>query len=144
MRPTPHLDKLNAALVNALASADDKALLTEAKAAYEAWIAKTEALKATGAARIAEMVGLLNAYKDKLEVELISKRGSRFIKRQKGQLKLDSSVIEEFLPLLIRPEIINGLSHTRFSRPTESIHVPRFHAAQLLWPWRSTGYCSKG
>jgi len=42
------------------------------------------------------MTELLNNYKDFLEVDLITRRGSAFIKRQKGQLKLDNSVIEEF------------------------------------------------
>ena len=52
------------------------------------------------------MTNTLNKYKDYLEVELIAKQGSSFIKRQKGQLKLDSSVVEEFLAHLITPSIL--------------------------------------
>ena len=51
----------------------------------------------------------LNDYKNYLEVELIARRGSDFIKRQKGQLKLDNSVIEEFLPYLVTPKLLANL-----------------------------------
>ena len=55
------------------------------------------------------MVGLLNDYKNYLEVELIAGRGSAFIKRQKGQLKLDNSVLEEFFIHVIDSSILHGL-----------------------------------
>jgi len=55
------------------------------------------------------MVDLLNQYKDGLEVEMIMKRQSRFLWRQRGQLKLESSIIEEFLIKLMHPDIIQGL-----------------------------------
>jgi hypothetical protein len=71
-------------------------------------------LRSTGRDRVNELVRLLNTYKDFLEVNLIAKRGSDFIKRQKGQLKLDNSVIEEFLPYLACPEIVPGITHDRF------------------------------
>ena len=55
------------------------------------------------------MTELLNAYKDVLEIDLIAKHGSPFIKRQKGQLKLDNSILEEFLVHLVHPAVIEGL-----------------------------------
>jgi hypothetical protein len=55
------------------------------------------------------MTGLLNEYKDYLEVELIARKGSPFIKRQKGQLKLDNTVLEEFLIYLVSPSILSDL-----------------------------------
>ncbi len=42
-----------------------------------------------------------------LEVDMIGKRGSGFMKRQKGQLKLDNSVLEEFMIYLVDNGIIN-------------------------------------
>jgi len=51
----------------------------------------------------------LNEYKDFLEVDIIARRGSAFLKRQKGQLKLDNSVLEEFLIHLVDNRIIEGL-----------------------------------
>jgi len=112
--PHPHLDKLEAACRNAKCSPKDKALLDEAKQRYREWLEATDQVTTTGRARVDDMVRLLNQYKDALEVELIAKRGSSFLKRQKGQLKLDNSVLEEFFPRLVVPEVIQGLSHTRF------------------------------
>ncbi|HDO27327.1 MAG TPA: Bpu10I family restriction endonuclease [Bacteroidetes bacterium] len=77
--------------------------------AYEKWIDDLNKLTSKGEKRIEEMTTLLNAYKDYLVVELITNRGSPFIKRQKGQLKLDNSVLEEFLTFLVHPDIIKNL-----------------------------------
>ncbi|MDD4891061.1 MAG: Bpu10I family restriction endonuclease [Phycisphaerae bacterium] len=112
--PTPHLDKLNAACANAKCSAEDKKLIARAKQYYAQWVAAMHRLTATGRDRVNKMVALLNEYKDALEIDLIARQGSPFLKRQKGQLKLDNSVLEEFLPHLLSPKIITGLNHTRF------------------------------
>lgn len=105
---TPHKDKLIAAIINPKAIAD-KALLEEALKNYETWIEATKKLTSKGDDRVREMVGLLNEYKDLIEVELVAKKGSAFLKRQKGQLKLDNSIMEEFLIHLIHPEILHNL-----------------------------------
>jgi hypothetical protein len=112
--PHSHFDKLNAAIANAKMPASDLTLLREGLVAYKHWIREMAALQSRGHDRVTELVRLLNQYKNYLEVQLIAKRGSDFIKRQKGQLKLDNSVIEEFLPYLICPEIIPGITHDRF------------------------------
>lgn len=109
MAATPHKEKLAAAIVNQKCDANDVALLKEALAAYEDWASKLSKLASTGKDRILEMTRLLNEYKDFLEVDLIAKRGSAFIKRQKGQLKLDNSVIEEFLVHLVTDKVLSGL-----------------------------------
>ncbi len=108
MSSTPHKEKLLAAITNPKANAD-KALLIEALSAYETWIDKTMNLISVGEARINDMTSLLNDYKDFLEVDLIAARGSDFLKRQKGQLKLDNSVMEEFLIHLVSPKILTNL-----------------------------------
>ncbi len=105
---TPHKDKLLAALENGKAR-NDIPILREALAAYETWIGALQRLTTTGQERVKEMVRLLNEYKDHLEVEMILERGSPFLTRQKGQMKLDNSIIEEFLIHLVRPEIITNL-----------------------------------
>lgn len=105
---TPHKDKLVAAIANPKAHAD-KELLEEALKSYEIWIAATEALTSKEDKRVSEMVSLLNQYKDFLEVELIALKGSSFLKRQKGQLKIDNSIMEEFLIHLVNPDILNNL-----------------------------------
>lgn len=113
MNPTPHFDKLEAAIQNGKCPPEDRVLLEQAKTNYREWIAAMQALKSTGRTRVDEMVAALNRYKDALEVELIAKRASPFLKRQKGQLKLDNSVLEEFMPHLVIPEVIRGLNLSR-------------------------------
>jgi hypothetical protein len=108
MSCTPHREKLIAAIGNPKSNGD-VTLLREALAAYEIWITKLKGLQSTGESRINEMTTLLNEYKDFLEVDLIATKGSDFLKRQKGQLKLDNSVLEEFLIHLVNPAIINNL-----------------------------------
>jgi hypothetical protein len=107
---TPHKDKLLAAIENPKSHADIP-LLNEALAAYKAWVAQMETLSTTGKQRVLDMTHLLNQYKDFLEVDLIARQGSAFLKRQKGQLKLDNSVMEEFLIHLIDRRIIPALPH---------------------------------
>ena len=76
-------------------------------------------VKEIGESRVRSLVSLLNQYKDYLEVDLIAKDGSDFLKRQKGQLKLDNSVLEEFLPHLVDDRILSNLP-TDFSLETGS------------------------
>ncbi len=108
MLKTPHREKIIAAIANPKCK-NDISILREAEKAYDAWISKINSLNSTGKQRVLEMTDTLNKYKDYLEVELIAKQGSPFIKRQKGQLKLDNSVIEEFLIHLIDPSILGRL-----------------------------------
>ena len=130
---TPHKEKLDAALRNPKCGSNDLDLLNQALHFYTEWRAKTAALTASGTQLIAEMTALLNEYKDRLEVDLIAKEGSAFIKRQKGQMKLDNSVLEEFLILLICPRVIKGLP-TDFSLsigPTRAFMSLSFNPSSL-------------
>jgi len=52
------------------------------------------------------MVELLNEYKLKVEVDLIFDSQDNFLYRQKGQLKLDNTILEEFLPRLVHPAVL--------------------------------------
>ena len=56
------------------------------------------------------MVDLLNEYKLFIEMDVIFDSENDFLYRQKGQLKLENSIIEEFLPHLICPEILPEIS----------------------------------
>jgi hypothetical protein len=109
MPNTPHLDKLEAAIRNPKCERDDVRLLEEARERYQTWKSAITAAAGKGKPRVIAMTRLLNEYKDFLEVELIAARGSAFIKRQKGQLKLDNSVLEEFLIDLTQPTVLTGL-----------------------------------
>ena len=108
MALTPHKEKLVAAINNPKAKTD-KDLLEEAFKGYTNWTEKLSKLTSKGDKRVEEMTSLLNEYKDFLEVDLITKKGSPFIKRQKGQLKLDNSIIEEFLIHLVHDDVLLNL-----------------------------------
>ena len=109
MMKTPHKDKLIAAMNNPKCSDKDREILAEAMKAYELWVSEMDKISSTGKERVVHLTGLLNQYKDYLEAELIIRSGSQFLIRQKGQLKLDNSVIEEFLIRLVDPRVIEGL-----------------------------------
>ncbi len=81
MEKTPHKEKLTAALHNPKCSAEDRALLTEVLRYYEQWISAMRELTTRGPKRVRQMTGLLNEYKDRLEVDFIAKEGSPFIKK---------------------------------------------------------------
>jgi hypothetical protein len=109
MLQTPHKDKLVAAINNPKCGAADVAIIQKCLVRYETWIANMGKVQLTGRERVLELTKLLNAYKDDLEVELITKSQSPFLIRQKGQLKLDNSIIEEFLIHLVEGRILDGM-----------------------------------
>lgn len=82
MSKTPHKEKLLAAINNPKAN-NDRSLLQDAYKAYEHWISQLFSLSSKGNKRVIEMTGLLNEYKDYIEVDLIASKGSPFLKRQK-------------------------------------------------------------
>ena len=73
---------------------------------YNEWIVELNAVTGTPQKRIRAMVALLNQYRLYIDVELVFDSQQDFLYRQKGQLKLDNSVIEEFLPHLVQLEIL--------------------------------------
>jgi len=99
--PTPHGDKLKALLENGNLPRVDKPRVEAAIDRYEKWLEELRAIKGEYEDVVSKMVSLLNTYKTYLEVDLIFDSSEDFLYRQKGQLKLDSSVIEEFLPWLV-------------------------------------------
>jgi hypothetical protein len=104
--PTPHLDKLTATFENTKLPECDKARLQHAVKQYDWWIKSLDAVAGEPDERITKMVALLNEYRIYVDLELIFDSDEDFLYRQKGQLKLDNSVIEEFLPRIIHPSIV--------------------------------------
>lgn len=114
--PTPHLEKLNAALVNDKLPTEDKAAIKAALDRYANWIREMTAVEPTdkktsrtAAQVVTSMVALLTDYKFYVDAQLIFGSGQDFLYRQKGQLKLDNSIIEEFLPHLIA-KVLPGIA----------------------------------
>ena len=125
--PTPHGDKLRALLENAkLPTADRRRVVTAIKT-YDRWLAEMTTLEGEGEDLIVPLVNSLNRYKTTVDLDLVFDSPKNFLYRQKGQLKLDNTVIEEFLPWLVGRVFadridgqglilgpINAFSHLRF------------------------------
>jgi Bpu10I-like restriction endonuclease len=107
--PTPHFDKLNALLLNDKVPNADKPRIRKFIERYKTWITALDGIRARNDERLRQMVGLLNGYRNAVDIDLIFDSEQDFLYRQKGQLKLDNSVIEEFLPRLIDPELVPEL-----------------------------------
>jgi hypothetical protein len=101
-------DKLRALLVNSKLPQRDRPRVEAQIAQYDAWIAEMDDLTLDGDALLSRLVELLNTYKRTVEFDLIFCSNDDFLYRQKGQLKLDSTILEEFLPRLFEPRIIPG------------------------------------
>ena len=104
--PTPHLEKLNAVLDNEKLEAVDRPRLQAALEKYKQWIADLDAVTGAPDERLKKLVAVLNEYRLWVDVDLVFDSPDDFLYRQKGQLKLDSSIIEEFLPRLIQPALL--------------------------------------
>jgi len=98
--PTPHGDKLVALLRNDKLPSGDRKQIKQAVDRYRAWLESLGRIPA-GDVGVPEAVRLLNEYRLFLDLEVVFDSQHDFLYRQKGQLKLDNTVIEEFLPHLV-------------------------------------------
>lgn len=102
-----HGEKIVAAMDSAKLPSSDKPRLEAALQKYDEWIIALEETDApTVDELIKKLVELLNEYKLYIDIDLIFDSSEDFLYRQKGQLKLDNTVIEEFLPIFVRKCII--------------------------------------
>ena len=99
--PVPHGDKLRALVENDKLPASDRPRVDTAIERHDAWIAELEAIEGTDGELIEPLVASLYRYKTSIELDLIFDSPNDFLYRQKGQLKLDNTVLEEFLPRLV-------------------------------------------
>ncbi len=109
VRSTAHGDKLRALAANAKLPDSDRELVLEQIRVYNEWTASMDSLSLAGSGLLSELVTLLNRYKKKVEHDLIFCSPNDFLYRQKGQLKLDNTILEEFLPRLFDKRLVPGL-----------------------------------
>lgn len=97
-----HGEKLVATLNSDKLPFTDKKRLETAINKYDIWVKRlSEVNEIELEKRIQKLVDLLNEYKFYLDVTLIFDSENDFLYRQKGQLKLDNTVLEEFLPIFV-------------------------------------------
>lgn len=117
--PTPHKFKLIAALNNKKMPESDKPQIEETMRRYESWIELMEGIEGTPRECLKRLVVSFNEYKNFVDLDLIFDSPNDFLYRQKGQLKLDNTIIEEFLPRLLTVKVIPELSgHGLYMGPT--------------------------
>lgn len=108
-RPKPHGEKLYKLLTNSKLPKADAERVKRIIQEYENWIKSMNALTSKGDEKVRDLVALLNEYKTKVELEFIWDSTEDFLYRQKGQLKLDNSVLEEWFPWLVDTDILPEL-----------------------------------
>jgi hypothetical protein len=98
-----HGEKLVSALANEKLPESDKTRLEKAIQAYHQWQKSINEIVADDITELVEeLLKELNRYKSYIDIDLIFDSPNDFLYRQKGQLKLDNTVIEEFLPVLVK------------------------------------------
>jgi hypothetical protein len=110
--PKPHGDKLQALLQNDKLPNGDRKRIEKAVSRYGTWLKNLRRIP-TDNRCVTEAVRVLNEYRGFLDLEVVFGSDDDFLYRQKGQLKLDNTVIEEFLPHLVArtfPEISKNFS----------------------------------
>ena len=125
--PSPHGDKLNALLKNSNLPIGDRPQVEQTLTRYQQWLSEMDDVEGSSDLTVAKLVDLLNTYKLYVDVSLIFDSESDFLYRQKGQLKLDNSIIEEFIPRLVTTVLradFEGLN-LKFG-PTKSFSALRF------------------
>ena len=98
--PTPHGDKLKKLLQNQRLPEVDRPRVKIAVDRYHAWIRALSGVEPGSPDAVHRLVEITNRYRTTVELDLIFDSPSDFLYRQKGQLKLDNTVLEEFLPQL--------------------------------------------
>lgn len=109
--PCPHGDKLAALLQNDKLPGTDRPRVQKAIERYRTWVRALQSVNGELEQRVKGMTQLLSDYKFYVDVEFIFDSEADFLYRQKGQLKLDNSVIEEFLSTLVAaclPRYLDG------------------------------------
>lgn len=112
--PTPHGDKLVALLNNDKLPAADIPRIKAAQVRYRAWLNKLQNLPDKNL--LDNLVSLVNEYKNYIEYEVIFCAEDDFLHRQKGQIKLDNTVLEEFLPYLWDVRLVKAVGKLRNTR----------------------------
>lgn len=129
-----HGDKIRALQKNKKLPLEDREKVQEALERYEEWRHQLQSVSGTSQEILTQMVDLLNQYKKDIELNLIFDSHQNFLYRQKGQLKLDNTILEEFLPLLMIKILSNELEdHDLSFGPTACFSAIRFESSMTQY-----------
>ena len=99
--PAPHSDQLKALRENDKLPDGDKDGVEVAIKKYEEWILESKEIVKGGEELVQRLVEALNCYKNWIDLDFVFDSPNEFLYRDKGQLKLDNTILEEFLPILV-------------------------------------------
>lgn len=104
--PAPHRDKLLKLAENQRLPQSDKPRLDKALQRYHQWCEELCSVKGGSKGAVKKLVEATNRYKKYIELDFIFDSPNNFLYRQKGQLKLDNTILEELLPYLLARGLI--------------------------------------
>jgi len=93
----PHYDKLESALEKDKCTSDDIEILEQFISSYNELKENLEQSSLEGREKLDKKVDLYNEYKNEVAFTIVDTEEAEFLRRQKGQLKIESSITEEFL-----------------------------------------------
>lgn len=137
--PTPHYDKLQQLLNNHKLPEADRESIQKTIEKYQEWIKSMDEITSKGDEKVKTLVKTLNEYKTFVEVELIWDSEANFLYRQRGQLKLDNSIIEEFLPRLVDADIISALKGKNYESGPRTTFSGAYFTTTLTIPQKGAG-----
>lgn len=127
---TPHFNKLNETLKNKKLPSIDKPRIEKAMQKYQQLIEELDKLKKVKSRKkiLTSFVDLLNVYKTYIQLDLVFDSKKDFLYRSKGQLKIESSILEEFIPwLILHPCLLPELKKYNLSAgPKTTFSAVRF------------------
>lgn len=136
---TPHRDKLRELLNNHKLPESDRESVQQAIERYESWIKFMKENDMEGDDKVRTLVDALNEYKKFVELEVIWDSEADFLFRQRGQLKLDNSIIEEFLPWLVDPTVIPALGGKTYVTGPRTTFSAAYFTTTLTTPSKGVG-----
>ncbi|MGI8911163.1 MAG: Bpu10I family restriction endonuclease [Rubrobacteraceae bacterium] len=137
--PTPHRDKLRELLNNHKLPKGDGESVQRAIECYDRWIEAMDSISLEGDNKVKTLVDSVNEYKKFVGLEVIWDSEADFLFRQRGQLKLDNSIIEEFLPRLVDPAIIPALEGKTYVTGPRTTFSAAYFTTVLSAPSKGTG-----
>lgn len=129
-----HGDKLRALLSNTKLPSNDRRAIEQAVRSYEHWLQEILSVEGHFDQKITKLVDLLNSYKLYLDLEVIFDSQDDFLYRQKGQLKLDNTVLEEFLPIFITVALRDELANLNLTFGPNTCFSSVYFDSSLVFP----------
>jgi hypothetical protein len=131
---TPHKKKLLALFSNPKLPLSDRDKKQSVFRRYGKWITVLRDKSLSPEEYLSALVKATNQYKNFMELEFIFGSDNDFLYRQKGQLKLDNSILEECLPYIVDERLVPGA----FTKDNYFVGDETSYAGLRFGPWTAT------